>query len=160
MQVLTGLRLSVLSASKTLLSQLDVVHNMGLRICSGAFKTLPIESIYLDTEHMPLDLRRKELGLHYLMRIKSVPKNLSLQVLKDDTSSQRFRGSRSSKPFQVWLSEGVADTNLKSQRIHKVEHCEIPPWLVPEFCVCETSQSLRRICLKKNSDQGFWNMML
>ena len=76
-------------ACKTLLSQLDVVHDM------GAFKTSPIESIYVDTEHMLLDLRREELGLCYLMRIKIAPKNPSLQVLKDDTSSQRFRGSRS-----------------------------------------------------------------
>ena len=95
------------SACKTLLSQLDVVHNMGLRLCSGAFKTSHIESIYVDTEHMPLDLRREELGLHYLMRIKSAPKNPSLQVLKDDTSSQRFRGSGSSKPFQVRLNEDL-----------------------------------------------------
>ena len=124
------------SACKTLLSQLDVVHSMGLRLCSGAFKTSPIESIYVDTEHMPLGLRREELGLRYLMRIKSAPKNPSLQLLKDDTSSQRFRGSRSSKPFQVRLNEDVADTNLKSQRIQKVEHSEIPPWLVPEVCVC------------------------
>ena len=33
------------SSCKTLLSQLDVVHNTGLRLCSGAFKTSPIESI-------------------------------------------------------------------------------------------------------------------
>ena len=125
------------SACKTLLSQLDVVHNMGLRLCSGAFRTSPIESIYVDTEHMRLNLRREELGLCYLMRIKSAPKNPSLQMLKDDTSSQRFRGSRSSKPFQVWLNEDVADTNLKSQRIQKVEHSEISPWLVPEVCVCD-----------------------
>ena len=100
------------SACKTLLSQLDVV-----RLCSGAFKTSPIESIYVDSEHMPLDLRREELGLRYLMRIKSAPKNPSLKVLKDDTSSQRFLGSRSSKPFQVWLNEDVVDASLKSQRI-------------------------------------------
>ena len=124
------------SACKILLSQLDVVH-MGLRICLGAFKTSPIESKYVDTEHMPPDLRREELGLRYLMRIKSAPKNPSLRVLKDDTSSQRFRGSRSSKPFQVQLNEDVADTNLKSQRIQKVEHSEILPWLVLEVCVCD-----------------------
>ena len=93
---------------------------MSLRICSGAFKTSSIESIYVDTEHMPLNLRREELELRHLMQIKSVPKNPSLQVLKDDTSSQRFQGSRSSKPFQVQLNEDVADINLKSQRIQKV----------------------------------------
>ena len=46
------------SASKTKLKELDVVHNMGLRICSGAFRTSPVESIYIDTNELPLDLRR------------------------------------------------------------------------------------------------------
>ena len=63
---------------------MGTVHNMVLRICSGAFKTSPIESIYVDTEHMPLDLRSEELGLRYLMLIKSAPKIRSLQVVKDD----------------------------------------------------------------------------
>ena len=55
------------SASKTLLNQIDTVHNMGLKICSGAFETLPIESIYVSTEHVALDFRREELGLCYLI---------------------------------------------------------------------------------------------
>ena len=54
------------SACKSKLKELDVVHNMGLRICSGAFRTSPIESIYVDTNELPLDLRREELGLRYM----------------------------------------------------------------------------------------------
>ena len=34
---------------------------MGLRICSGAFRTSPIETLYVDTHQLPLDLRREEL---------------------------------------------------------------------------------------------------
>ena len=126
------------SACVTSLKQLDVVHNMGLRICSGAFKTSPIESIYVDTDHLPLDLRREELGLRYLMRVKSAPKNPSLQVLKE-TDPQRFRGTRSSKPLQIRLNEEVRDNDLKSQKVEKVDHPANPPWLVPEASVCDQS---------------------
>ena len=107
-----GRRFLYSSACKTSLHELDVIHNMGLRICCGAFKTSPIESIYVDTEHLPLDLIREELGLHYLTRIKSAPKSPSLQVFKE-TDAQRFGGLRSSKPFQVRLNEEVGDIHLK-----------------------------------------------
>ena len=59
------------SASKSNLKELDVVHNLGLRICTGAFRTSPVESIYIDANDVPLELRREELGLRYITRIKS-----------------------------------------------------------------------------------------
>ncbi|XP_064090796.1 uncharacterized protein LOC135204571 [Macrobrachium nipponense] len=58
------------SASMSRLKELDIVHNMGLRICTGAFRT-SVESIYIDSHELPLDLRREELGLRYTMRLKS-----------------------------------------------------------------------------------------
>ena len=54
------------SACKTKLRELDVVHNLGLRICTGAYRTSPVESIYVDAGELPLDLRREELSLRYL----------------------------------------------------------------------------------------------
>ena len=68
------------SACKSKLRELDVVHNMGLRICTGAFKTSPIESLYVDSNEFPLDLRREELGLRYITRLKSSPKNPTFSV--------------------------------------------------------------------------------
>ena len=44
------------SASKSKLDALNIVHSMGLRICSGAFRTSPVESLYVDTHQLPLDL--------------------------------------------------------------------------------------------------------
>ena len=70
------------SACKSKLKQLDVVHNMGLRICSGAFKNSPIVSIYVDTNELPLDMRREELVLRYMTRVKSAPKNPSYKICK------------------------------------------------------------------------------
>ena len=135
------------SACKSRLKHLDVVHNMGLRICSGAFKTSPVESIYVDTDHIPLDLRREELGLRFLARVKSAPKNPSLQVFKNVPDPQIFQGSRSSKPFQVRLNEEVGDVHLKSQKIQEVDHPVIPPWLVPDVSVCE------KTIVKKNASE-------
>ena len=123
------------SACKSKLKELDVAHNMGLRICSGAFRTSPVESLYIDNNELPLDLRREELGLRYLFRLESSPKNPA-SIVSQATNSQGFKKTRSSKPFQVRLSEEI-DSNIKEQKIREVHHPKVPPWLVPEAKCCE-----------------------
>ena len=67
---------------------------MGLSICFGAFQTSPVESLYVDTHQLPLDLRREELSLRYLMRIKCNLDNLSNKVICEvDASKFRPRSS-------------------------------------------------------------------
>ena len=38
------------SACQSELKKLDVVHNAGLRLCSGAFRTSPVGSIYVNCD--------------------------------------------------------------------------------------------------------------
>ena len=106
------------SASKSKLDVCDVVHNMGLRTCSGAFQTFPVESLYVDTPQLPLDLRREELGLRCLMRIKCNPDNPFNKVICQVDAS-KF-GPRSSTPFQIRLDKSVNDLSLKTQSILEV----------------------------------------
>ena len=123
------------SACKSKLHELDVVHNMGLRICSGAFRTSPVESLYIDTHQLPLDLRREELGLRYLMRIKSNPGNPSNKVICQLDAS-KFR-ARSSIPFQVRLDTHVNIDSLKKQNVLAIAPSRIPPWLMPKAKLCQ-----------------------
>ena len=74
------------------LIQLDVVHNAGLRICSGAFKTSLVESIYVDTEQLPLDLRREELGVRYIMKSSGSPENPANRTL-DQLETVNFQNA-------------------------------------------------------------------
>ena len=57
------------------LKPLDVVHNQGLRLALGAFKSSPIESLYVEANEMPLQERRLELAMKYGLKIKSNPQN-------------------------------------------------------------------------------------
>ena len=131
------------SACKSKLKELDVVHNMGLRICSGAFRTSPIESIYVDTHQLPLDLRREELGLRYATRIKSSPDNPSNKIL-NQTLSIDYKVN-ASKPFQVRLKEQLRDSNIQDQKFWPVQFPKHPPWKIPEVERCSINVS------KKNS---------
>ncbi|GFT53931.1 RNase H domain-containing protein [Trichonephila clavipes] len=54
------------SACNSTLQKLDPVHHMALRICSGAFRTSPVQSLYVNRHQLPLDLRRRKLSLALL----------------------------------------------------------------------------------------------
>ena len=48
------------SARKSYLSKLDTIHNQGLRLALGAFKTSPINSLYIEANEPSLNLKTKE----------------------------------------------------------------------------------------------------
>ena len=128
------------SACKTKLQELDRIHNLGLRICTGAFRTSPVESIYVDSHQLPLDLKREELGLRYLHRLRSSVDNPALSVFRQCDSSL-FEKPRSSKPFQIRLKEAVEDENLYTQKVDEKGHAKVPPWLIPEAKCCDKTFS-------------------
>ena len=51
------------SAVKSYLQMLDRVHNQGLRLCLGAFRTSPVKSLYVDAHEPCLGARRAKLCL-------------------------------------------------------------------------------------------------
>ena len=53
------------STRKSYLQMLDHVHNQGLRLCLGAFRTSPLESLYVDAHSPCLGARRAKLSLQY-----------------------------------------------------------------------------------------------
>ncbi|GFW97584.1 putative RNA-directed DNA polymerase from transposon X-element [Trichonephila clavipes] len=56
------------SACNSTLKKLDPVHHMALRICTGAFRTSPVQSLYVNFHQLPLDLRRRKLSHAYYLR--------------------------------------------------------------------------------------------
>ena len=56
------------SARKSYLQMLDTVHNQGLRLALGAFRTSPIWSLNVEADEPSLWLRREKLSLQYAIR--------------------------------------------------------------------------------------------
>ncbi|GFV94604.1 putative RNA-directed DNA polymerase from transposon X-element [Trichonephila clavipes] len=64
------------SARTSVLKRLDTKHHSALRICSGAFRTSHITSLYVVCHQPPLELRRRQLSANYFIRAMSVPSHL------------------------------------------------------------------------------------
>ena len=50
------------SAFKTALAMPDPVQNQGLRLSLGAFRSSPVESLYVEAHEPPLEIRREKLA--------------------------------------------------------------------------------------------------
>ena len=69
------------SASKTALAKLDPVHNQGLRLSLGAFRSSPVESLYVEAHEPPLEIRREKLALQYILKLKANPGNPAYDIV-------------------------------------------------------------------------------
>ncbi|XP_066981638.1 uncharacterized protein [Macrobrachium rosenbergii] len=115
---------------------------MGLRICSGAFRTSSVGSIYVDTDQFPLDLRRQELELRYMARLKSALKNPTFQALQE-TDSRRFSGTRASKPFQIRLNEDKSHRlghRVREKKSKKRKKSDVAPPLIDTARLADTEE--------------------
>ena len=53
------------------IKRLDTVHNQGIQLCLGAFRTSPVQSLYVEANEPPLDMRRTRLSLQYGAKLMS-----------------------------------------------------------------------------------------
>ena len=82
---------------------LDTVHHQGLRLALGAFRTLPVESLYVEAEEPSLYLRRENLALQYAIRLVANPSNPTFKV-----------------PFPPHMGNGIIDLYENKPRAIKL----------------------------------------
>ncbi|OOZ37989.1 hypothetical protein BOW52_09705 [Solemya elarraichensis gill symbiont] len=63
------------SARPSYLRPLDSIHHEGLRICLGAYRTSPVESLYVESNEPSLSSRRTKLSLDYTTKMQAYPNN-------------------------------------------------------------------------------------
>ena len=68
------------SARQSYLRKLDSIHNQGLRLAIGAFRTSPVNSLYAEANEPSLNLRRKKLSLQHYLKLKSNRHNRTHKV--------------------------------------------------------------------------------
>ena len=128
------------SACKTTLAKLDVVHNMALRICTGAYRTSPVESLYVDSGIPPLFIRREELGLRYLSRVLTSKLNPNFKYVKQPTDRAPTR-PRLPKPLEVRLATSASKIGLLPPAVAEICPPKYPPWDRPNMEICSIKGS-------------------
>jgi ribonuclease HI len=124
------------SARNSYIKKLDTIHNQGLRLALGAFRTSPIASLYAEANEPSLYLRRQKLGLHYFLKLKSNPKNPTYKTvfspMYDDLFQQR---ENTIPPFSLRNNRYIESLNIDLNDIETNQIPDIPPWIwkSPQF---------------------------
>ena len=63
------------SAHKSYLQILDPIETLTLMLCLGTFRISPVESLQVEANEPPLDIRQSKLALQFALKIKSSETN-------------------------------------------------------------------------------------
>ena len=123
------------SARKSYLMMLDTVHHQGLRLALGAFRTSPVESLYVEAEEPSLYLHREKLALQYAIRLAANPSNPTFKVTFASHISQDLIDLYDNKPnairsFGLRIAPLLTSANINKEQIETHSVSEIPSWCI------------------------------
>lgn len=117
------------AACKSYIKILDPIHNQGLRLCLGAFRTSPADSLCVEANEPPLEYRRIRLGLQYVAQLMSNESNPAHNLVLKPRWVELFDNSpRAIKPLGLRLRAHMAEVGFEPNSTARVEFPKIPPW--------------------------------
>ena len=126
---------------RSYLAVLDPIANHDMRLCSGAFKTSPIESLQVETSEPSLETRRLKLSLQYYMKMKANPENPAYSCVVNPEYKRLFNNKPGTIPtLGIRLKLPLEDMEVDLDAISVVRPPECPPWLLQQPNVFSTSQ--------------------
>ena len=113
------------------------MHNMGIRISTGAFRSSPIVSLLAEANEPPLDVRRKQLCLQHFFRQQRIPTSPSTITSNVDFNEDSIIQSVHSIPFGRHVHDLTNSLNIENPRILPTLPASQSPWRLPQVCFCE-----------------------
>ena len=98
------------SAKPNILATLDPVHNLGIRLCTGAFRSSPVISLYADAGEPSLSHRRQQLLLQFYARSQQLPESIIYKYVQPQT--RNLDHPNHSKPINIEISEALSRLNI------------------------------------------------
>ena len=117
------------SASKTALAKLDPVHNQGLRLSLGAFRSSPVESLYVEAHEPPLEIRREKLAPQYTIKLKANPGNPADDVVFNPKYQVLYRNKESATDsFGIHCKKLLKEAKIDVGEIAINSIPDVPIW--------------------------------
>ena len=114
---------------------LDTVHHQGLRLALGAFRTSPIESLYVEADKPSLYLCREKLSLQYAIRLAANTSNAAHKITFPPDISKDIINLYENKPdviksFGLRIQPLLASAKIIPNTIEEHSISEIPSWCI------------------------------
>ena len=111
--------------------KLDPVCNQGLRLSLGAFRSTPVESLYIEAHEPSLNIRRDKLALQYILKLKANPENPAYDVVFNPKHRDLYINKETATN-----SFGIHCKKLLKEA--KIDVGEIAINSIPDVPICDT----------------------
>ncbi|KFM73192.1 RNA-directed DNA polymerase from mobile element jockey, partial [Stegodyphus mimosarum] len=115
-------------ARPSVLLKLDTVHHQAVRTCCGAFKTSPVQSLYVICSEPSLEFRRKQLSLEFHYKIMSRVEHPA-RLMTSDRYWRLYQARPSCiPPFDLCVLPLIKELNLSDLHPKSFNLFGIAPW--------------------------------
>jgi hypothetical protein len=119
------------SARPSYLKELDTIHNQGLRISLGAFRTSPVDSLYVEAHEPSLYHRRHKLSLQYAVKLASLPGHPAFDLVFRPSYEHLYLAKTNAiPPFGIRIQPLMSGAGISSDIIANISLFQTPPWEV------------------------------
>ena len=136
------------SAAENILKLLDPVHNAALRLCTGAYRSSPVISIYADSGEPPLNHRRELLALQYYARTLQLETSAAFSYVQPQTELRPDNLTKNTT-YSERITKTLSEMNLNISTI-TFKYQAIPLWQAPTDTKCNKADYPKK---KSCSDQ-------
>ena len=117
------------SARASYLKMLNTIHHQGLRLALGAFRTSPVESLYVEAGELPLEQRRIKLSLQYITKLRSTPSNPAYDcIFRPNYEHKYLKNTKVTAPLGIRMKEHIEGCDIQLHQINDDDVYDIPPW--------------------------------
>lgn len=117
------------SAAEATLRKIDAIHNEALRICAGAFKSSPVESLYILANEPSLSDRRTDLQCRKYFKNKCFLLNPVYNSIMNTPLYRQFENTRPHlNPFIQRANKSVNDLEIPLQPVLPYKTPSIYSW--------------------------------
>ena len=121
------------SARPSYIKLLDTVHHLGLRLSLGAFRTSPVESLYVEANEPSLENRRIKLGMQYATKLKAYPSNPAHDCVFNPLYENVYdKQPNTIQPFGLRVNTHFENSDINLDDIAPIVIPENTPWLNPK----------------------------
>ncbi|KAI5707907.1 hypothetical protein M8J77_012291 [Diaphorina citri] len=116
--------------NETKLDVLNSVYHAALRIVTGALRTSPVQSLYVESGQAPLRIRRKILLSNYVIKLLSHPENPGYTILMSNHFDMLRDNENIPKTIRNRMDElSVLNRTEVAKNIFMREN-QTPPWII------------------------------
>ena len=111
------------------MAKLDPVHNQGLRLSLGAFRSSPVESLYVEAHEPPLEIRRDKLALQYVLKLKANPENPAYDVAFNPKHQELYKDKESAiDSFGIHCKKLLKEAKIDVGKVAINSIPDVPIW--------------------------------